>query len=358
MKNELNSDLMKKELNTEVNIEQGVLWSAGEEQEKSTLMLGQAIERYMEELRSLERRIENDQADESTTLRDIVTLNDTVLKMCAQFETDVKDEDVIKATRSYFRKRTHPILSKSYGINRIRTWPQGYQGDFKTLEGVYRDTPMSDGIGYYLDKYSQNWTLAHALRGRIEKLTELLRAELSARQDLKVLDIACGSCREVSMLVPDIKQSKAQFTCTDLDGDALDFAVKRLTHVDLASEQVKMTKYNALRMFDLDIARAEFGPQDIIYSVGYFDYLPDDFLAKLLRSLYQLLNPGGKLIAAFKDADRYRSQEYHWIADWDGFLQRTVKDFERILSEAGIPADKITMTRDRTGVIVFYSSTR
>jgi len=173
-----------------------------------------------------------------------------------------------------------------------------------------------------------------------------------------VLDIACGSCREVSLLVPDIKRSKAHFTCIDLDGDALDFAVNRLAPADLAPEQIRMNKYNALRMFDHDIASAEFGPQDVIYSVGYFDYLPDDFLVKLLRSLYQLLNKGGKLIAAFKDADRYRAEEYHWIADWDGFLQRTVKDFERILGEAGIPADKITMTRDRTGVIAFYSSTK
>jgi SAM-dependent methyltransferase len=217
---------------------------------------------------------------------------------------------------------------------------------------------MSAGIGYYLDKYILDWPLAHGLRGRLERLTELLREELTTRKDLKVLDIACGSCREVSMLVPEIKKSKAQFTCIDLDGDALDFAVNRLAPANLVPEQIKLTKYNALRMFDHDIANAEFGPQDIIYSVGYFDYLPDDFLVKLLRSLYALLNPGGKLIAAFKDAERYRSQEYHWIADWDGFLQRTEKDFERLLGEAGIPAKAMTMTRDRTGIIVFYSATK
>lgn len=349
---------MKDELEYRVNAEQDVLWSIGEEQEKYTLILGQAIERYMEELRTLERRITGDQVDEETVLRDIADLNDTVLKVCAQFETEVKDENVIKASRSYFRKRTHTLLSKSYAINRIRTWPQGYQGDYKTLEIAYRNTPMSDGIGYYLDKYILDWPLAHALRGRLEKLTGLLQDELSTRQKPKVLDIACGSCREVSMLVPEIKQSKAKFTCIDLDGDALDFAMKRFAPAELAPEQITVTKYNALRMFDHDIAKAEFGYQDVIYSVGYFDYLPDDFLVKMLRSLYQLLNKGGKLIAAFKDADRYRAQEYHWIADWDGFLQRTVKDFERILGEAGIPVDKMTMTRDRSGVIVFYSSTK
>lgn len=349
---------METNMKYEVDVEQEALWSVGEEQEKYTLILGQAIERYVEELRTIERRIASGVIEEDAVLREIVSLNDGILKICAQFEQEVKDETVIKATRSYFRKRTHTILSKSYAINRIRTWPQGYQGDHLTLEAAYRNTPMSEGIGYYLDKYILDWTLAHALRGRLERLTELLREELSTRENPKVLDIACGSCREVTMLVSDIKKSKAQYTCVDLDGDALDFAVNRLAPSDLVPEQIKLTKYNALRMFDLDIARAEFGQQDIIYSVGYFDYLPDDFLVKLLRSLYALLNPGGKLIAAFKDADRYRSQEYHWIADWDGFLQRTEKDFERILSEAGIPATAMTMTRDRTGVIIFYGATK
>lgn len=349
---------METKLKYEVDVEQGALWSVGEEQEKYTLILGQAIERYVEELRTIERRIASGEIEEEAVLREIVSLHDSILKICAQFEQEVKDDTVVKATRSYFRKRTHTILSKSYSINRIRTWPQGYQGDHLTLEAVYRNTPMSDGIGYYLDKYTLDWTLAHALRGRLERLTELLREELSARQDPKVLDIACGSCREVTMLVPEIKRSKAQYTCIDLDGDALDFAVNRLAPADLVPEQIKLTKYNALRMFDHDIASAEFGPQDVIYSVGYFDYLPDDFLVKLLRSLYALLNPGGKLIAAFKDADRYRSQEYHWIADWDGFLQRTEKDFERILGEAGIPAQAMTMTRDRSGAIIFYSATK
>ena len=349
---------MNTNLRYEVDVEQEALWSVGEEQEKYTLILGQAIERYVEGLRAIERRIASDEMEEDAVLSEIVALNDAILTICAQFEQEVKDETTIKATRSYFRKRTHAVLSKSYAINRIRTWPQGYQGDHLTLETAYRNTPMSDGIGFYLDKYLLDWQLAHALRGRLERLTELLGEELSTRENPKVLDIACGSCREVSMLVPKIKTSGARFTCIDLDGAALDFAVNRLASADLAPEQIKLTKYNALRMFDHDIASAEFGPQDIIYSVGYFDYLPDDFLVKLLRSLYALLTPGGRLIAAFKDADRYRSQEYHWIADWDGFLQRTEKDFVRILGEAGIPAQAMTMTRDRTGVIIFYRATK
>jgi SAM-dependent methyltransferase len=338
--------------------EQEALWSAGEEQEKYTLILGHSIERYMEQLREIERRCSRVDSDPDVILREVSDLNDEMLKICAQFEEEVKNEDVIKATRSYFRKRTHSILSKSYAINRCRTWPQGYQGDYKTLEAAYRNTPMSDGIGYYLDRYVMNLPLVHAVRSRLERLGEFLREELTDRQAPKVLDIACGSCREISGLIPEIRQSAADITCLDLDSDALDFAQNRLSYADLSPGQVRFIKYNALRLFDYDIAVAEFGRQDVIYSVGYFDYLPDDFLVKLLGTLFKMLNPGGSLIAAFKDANRYPSQEFHWLLDWDGFMQRTPADFERLLSDAGIPKHAVTETRDKTGVIVFYTATQ
>jgi len=350
--------MQQSDLKKAVGSEQDAHWSVGEEQEKYTIILGQAIERYLGQLRDIERRISDGEQDEGKVLAEVAAANDEVLMVCARFEQEVKDESVVKTTRSYFRNRTHPLLSKSYGINRLRTWPQGYQGDYKTLEINYQGSPMSDGIGYYLDKYLMTWPLAHALRGRIVHLVELLRNELAGRRDLKVLDIACGSCREILDLVPDIQRSAAAFTCIDMDEDALAFSADRLSLADLAPGQVSMIKYNALRMFDLDIARAEFGAQDIIYSVGYFDYLPDDFLVKMLKTLHALLNPGGKLIAAFKDAGRYRSQEYHWIVDWDGFLQRTTADFERLLAEAGIAKSAVTESRDRTGIIIFYTITK
>jgi hypothetical protein len=71
-----------------------------------------------------------------------------------------------------------------------------------------------------------------------------------------------------------------------------------------------------------------------------------------------MLNPGGKLIAAFKDANRYNAELFHWLVDWDGFLQRREKDFERILRDANIPDNAISMARVNSGSIVFYSATK
>ena len=329
-----------------------------EENEKYISYLEAATDRYIAQLRDIEHRCVKQDADAEHIMKELTVLNDSMLRVCERFEKIVKDVAAIKSARVAFRDKTDPIFSKSYGGNRTRTWPQGYQGDYKTIEFVYRNTPMSEGIGYYLDKCILSATLAVGVRERMLKLAELLKTELVDRQYPKVLNIACGPCREVHEIVPEIEKFGAHFKCIDLDSEALDFALNRLSYAGLSPDRAEFIQYNALRLFDYETAVSALGIQDIIYSVGYFDYLADDFLAKLLNSLYLMLNPGGKLIAAFKDATRYRSQIYHWPIDWDGFLQRTPDDFERLFRQAEIPGSAVSMTRVKSGSIIFYTVTK
>lgn len=316
---------------------------------------------FINQLEEIEKKCFDPEADSQKLLNEVTAAISAVLDACEKFELEVTDINIIRDARIRFHEKTNHILSKSYLINRARTWPQGYQGDFKMLETIYRNSPLSEGIGYYLDFCSLNVPLAEAVRNRIRKLEEILRDELLKRQKPSVLNIACGSCREVFELANEIEKSGAKFTCIDLDNDALSFAANRLSYTSistLSSNQVKLRKYNALRVFDDELNMSEFGKQDIIYSVGFFDYLQSDFLSNMLGALYNLLNPGGMLIAAFKDARRYRHQEFHWIADWDGFLQRDEEDFRRIFSEAKIPDSAISEMREESGVIVFYVITK
>ncbi len=316
------------------------------------------IDQYLEQLKDCESRCLRPGTDREAILDEVTVLTDSMLEACAQVEREMDDPLSVKNAQVSFRDRTHPMLSKSYCINRTRTWPNGQQGDFMTLELAYKNMPMSSGIGYYLDKYLLTTALGVGVRERVATLRDLLKNELLGRRDLKVLDIACGSCREVFELAQDIKTSGAKFTCVDLDPEALDFSLDRLTYAGLTADQADVRQYNALRMFDHETAQAEFGKQDVIYSIGFFDYLPDDFLVKLLSSLYGMLNDGGKLIAAFKDADRYRAEIFHWLVDWDGFLQRKEKDFVRLLRQAGIPDSALSMSRVDSGSIVFYTATK
>jgi SAM-dependent methyltransferase len=318
-----------------------------------------ATDLFMKRLQEIESKCNTDssESDPEMIYKELTTTISDVLESCEEFEQEVRDERVIRDAQIRFREKTNRILSKGYFANRARTWPQGYQGDYKMLEGIYRNASLSEHIGYYLDLCFLNRPLAIAVRNRMKKLQFILKDELMKRQKLSILDIACGSCREVAELAPVIEKSKAKVTCIDIDDDALAFAANRLSFTNLSplfSNQVKFRKYNALRMFDHELNMSEFGKQDIIYSIGFFDYLQNDFLVTLFKAIYDLLNPGGKLIAAFKDASRYRHQEFHWILDWDGFQQRTEEDFWSIFSDAKIPFPSISEIRDESGIIVFY----
>jgi extracellular factor (EF) 3-hydroxypalmitic acid methyl ester biosynthesis protein len=332
----------------------------GEEREKYTKYLAEATELFNKKLEDIEKRCYDPSENPEELLKATEKEINEVLYICEEFEQRVKDKDIIRDVRIRFHEKTNPILSKSYCINRARTWPQGYQGDYKTMETIYKNIPLSENIGYYLDLWSLNVTLSVAVRNRIKKLEEILRDEILKRQKPSVLNIACGSCREVFELTPEIEKSGAKFTCIDLDNDALSFAANRLSYTSispLTSNQVELRKYNALRMFDDELNMREFGKQDIIYTVGLFDYVPDDFFVSLLGALYRLLNPGGKLITVLPDAEQYRSQDYHWIVDWDGLLQRTEKDYNDLLYHAGILESVIT-TREKSGVFIFYMATK
>ena len=333
----------------------------GEEKGKYVKLLDMATEQFNKELEAIEKRCYDPNENPKELLMATEKALNDVVYICEEFEQGVKDKDIIRNARIKFREKTNPMLSKSYCINRARTWPQGQQGDYKTLEYAYKNTPLSEGLGYYLDLYFLNLDLAHAVRNRIIKLEDILRDEMLKRQQPSILNIACGSCREVFELAPVIEKSGAKFTCIDLDNDALSFAANRLSYTNISpliSNQVKLRKYNALRMFDHELNMSEFGKQDIIYSVGFFDYLRSDFLANMFQALYKSLNPGGILITSFKDASRYRHQDYHWLVDWDGFLQRTEEDFRSIFFEAQIPFSAISEMREESGVIVFYVITK
>ena len=323
--------------------------------------LDEATETFNKQLEEIEQRCLNSENDAGNLFNAVASAVTDISHAYEEFEKNVKDKDIIRDAQIRFREKTNRIISKSYFLNRARTWPQGYQGDYKMLESIYRDSPLSDGIGYYLDSYFLKLPINESARQRIKMLEEILRGELNNRVKPSVLNIACGSCREVFELAPEIENSSAKFTCFDLDNDALAFAANRLSFTNISpvtSDQVVLRKYNALRMFDHELNMSEFGKQDIIYSVGFFDYLPTEFLVDMLRALYGLLNPGGILIAAFKDAQRYRSIDGHWLVDWDGFLQRTEEDFRNIFEDAHVPESAISETRVDSGIIVFYLITK
>lgn len=331
--------------------------SAGDTIQQAISILDQKTEEYIRQLKDFED-ICSGTYDNDNLLGELTSANDSMLKACLELEKEAPlDAAQIKEAQIAFRLKTNPVLAKSHFINHARTWPKGHPGDYMILEHAYRNTPMSEGIGYYLDKYCLSSTLCTAVRGRKALLRELLQAELESRSKPSILDVACGSCREIFELSPDIERSGAKITCIDFDSEALDFAANRISYTGIL-DQLEFRKYNAFKMVNHERNIKEFGMQDVIYSVGFFDYIEDETLIRMLGSFYKLLNNGGNLIASFKDCRRYATSFYHWMVDWSAFYQRTEEDCWRLMERVGIPSEKISFSRDSSGVIMFFIATR
>jgi SAM-dependent methyltransferase len=319
-----------------------------------TEALSAAIDRFVAKLLEIEEKCTVSGHEQDELMRLTVQAITQMKRASELFERE-NDRKAIKEAQIAFREKTNPFFLKSYLMSRARTWPQGYPGDYKTLEAVYKNTPRSAGIGFYLDKYFLLTELAVAVRGRKETLKNLLLKELRKHEKTKILDIACGSCRELVEISSDIEANNAYVTCIDFDPDALAFSATRLSTSGISTDRFTFRKYNALKMISHGRNLKEFGMQDIIYSTGLYDYLESDVLVKMISALYLLLNPGGTMIISFKDCKRYSTFDYHWLVDWNAFYQRQEGDFWQILESSGIERKNVVTTREASGVILFFT---
>jgi len=283
----------------------------------------------------------------------------TILSACREFDQFFASRpDLSKHARQEFREKTNKYFEQSFFMNRARTWPQGYPGDYKTLEYTYGNAPLSKGIGLLLDQYFLSTALAVAVRKRLTTLCDILRKEIVARPGAKVLNVASGSCRELFDIAPEFNQAGASAICIDFDKDALQFSSERLSCTGIPAGRIAFRKYNAVKMVNRDRNLKEFGPQDIIYSTGFYDYIADEILVSLLDASYDLLRPGGVLIASFKDSRKYETQDYHWLVKWDAFLQRNEEQTDALFSRSILSTGTIRKFREQSGVIHFYVVTK
>lgn len=200
----------------------------------------------------------------------------------------------------YVFKEIFPYFMRSRFAERAYYKPKGYAGDFLMMEMIYANTARGDGrLGRLVDHWCLNTAAARAVRGRRGLIAGLLAREAVAfaarRRPLRILNLACGSCRELfDFLAADGDRTPVEALCVDADPEALEF-----TH-----QQINVFPHQAvIRLMQADVLRWIIGREkhplgnlDFIYSVGLADYLEDHLLQTLARQAYAHLKPGGALV--------------------------------------------------------------
>jgi extracellular factor (EF) 3-hydroxypalmitic acid methyl ester biosynthesis protein len=288
------------------------------------------------------------------------TLLDMLSEMraaCRQMELDLADGGgTLKSVQQRFRHAIAPWFDRSPMMNRAKTKPRGYAGDYMMLTAVYDGKPLSKGLAGYLDLFFLGTELGRAVPARMVALRDFLKVEISRRPtESSILNVACGPCQEYAHGFPSMQARGACVTCVDFDTEAIAYSQSTVVASRDDLPEFRFVRYNALRMKASKPFIEKYGKFDIVYSVGLCDYIPDKQLIAMLHGWGELLKPEGVLYVAFKDTEQYDKTDYQWLTDWY-FFQRTEAECRDLFLKAGWRNDELSMTRDSTGIIMNYSA--
>ncbi len=275
-------------------------------------------------------------------------------------DTVLDNPCITKDIKQRVRALLGHFLYQSQVFRRALEKPRGYPGDYQMLEMAYDNREVSNGIGYYLDRYGLDRPYSEAIRKRKDMMRDILQSYItnSPCRDLKILNLASGACREIRELlnesVPCTRH--VDLKCIDQDEEAIAFSHNKLADLDTGHMDIDLIKGNILRLEELDLGGDN--SFDLIYSIGIADYLQDRMLTKIFQDCYHKLKKGGKLVIAYKDRERNKPLAFNWYGDWN-FVPRNEEELLDMIYDAmGKDNISIHITRESTGIIFFADITK
>lgn len=277
-----------------------------------------------------------------------------------EIEHIAKHRNFVKKVKQRFRSIVGEWAYESTIMKRAYDKPRGYPGDYRMLEIIYDNRIYSENLGTFFDRYFLDHPYAEAVRQRKEMMREVLKDcfDDNDKGILKILNLACGSCKEIRDLFANSfnYSYKTVFTLVDHDEEALEFSKSHLNSAVLPPNvSVEFLKENILKFpGDSLYYSKRLGRQDIIYSIGLIDYIPDRILKKIIRFCFDLLVPKGKLILTHKDVSKDTKSPIpiDWFCDWQ-FVPRSKEQVISLLKDVMPEVTHFDIKWESSGLIFF-----
>lgn len=209
------------------------------------------------------------------------------------------------AACAHLRERVWRFILCSEFLARTNLRPRGYAGDSVLMQWIYDEGYLgASTFGKLLHKHPVETPAAQAVRNRRQMIADEARAAAAEREGgagpLRIMSVACGPAWELRDLFA-TGADAARYAITLLDQDSEAIAEARAGVEDAARsiaapidatylcESVRTPRSGA------ELAEA-WGRFDLIYSMGLFDYLGERTAKALVAKLYEMLEPGGRMI--------------------------------------------------------------
>ena len=262
------------------------------------------------------------------------------------------DPKTVAAHKDYTERVLTPDFMPGPVMRRCYEKPLGYPGDYQIMNYVYEwqragDTPYEKLL------HRIGIVTGECVGTRLRMTKELISQRVAAHpgdEPMRIANLGCGSAYELyEYLQIDHLPRPLECTLIDQDHRALSCAYEQA--YPSVSRHKGRVKIQCLETSFAKLLKAgelfkSMPPQDMIYSLGLFDYLSARRAKALTRDLYEQVVPGGQLIIANVKTGRETCMwPLEFVTDWS-LVYRTEGDM-RAMAE-GLDIAGLTIAEDPT----------
>jgi extracellular factor (EF) 3-hydroxypalmitic acid methyl ester biosynthesis protein len=272
------------------------------------------------------------------------------------------DRDLVAPHNAFGKRLVLPLLLASPFVHRTLTKPLGYAGDYEMVNMMFCDPFSGPSLfGKMVNLYALQLPPIVAHRNRIDYLQRTLQNEalrVAAKSgEMKVFNMGCGPAQEVQRFIASSElANRAHFTLVDFNDETLAYTLRLLG--DLKRRHARRTGIRtvkkAVHMLVKSVHRADDfmrpGQYDLIYCAGLFDYLNDLVCQQMMDIFYELLAPGGLLVATNVDSHPARNQMECFL-EWN-LIYRDNRGLRAVAPQKATDP-QMAIKRDPSGVNVF-----
>jgi extracellular factor (EF) 3-hydroxypalmitic acid methyl ester biosynthesis protein len=263
------------------------------------------------------------------------------------------------AHHAYIKRHLHPLVLCSPFAYRTFHKPLGYAGDYEMVNMLLRD-PREGGSVFA--KLLNCWFIAQppaqAHRNRIEYLTNKLQEEtlrvMRRNGQASIFNLGCGPASEVQRFMADSAiADHASFLLLDFNDETLEFAKRALNEVKGQHHRktgIQLAKRSVMQILKTG-GRSSTGTYDLVYCAGLFDYLPDRMCKELMNIFYDMLTPGGLLLATNVDCSNPIRNMLDYLLEWH-LIYRNGQQMLQFTPERS-RSDLVAVYADPTSVNIF-----
>ncbi|MBC8403986.1 MAG: hypothetical protein H8E15_02075 [Planctomycetes bacterium] len=273
---------------------------------------------------------------------------------------------LVETAQEYAASELMPLLAACPMHSRAYDKPLGYAGDYKLmLLGQDEDLKGESLYGCLLHHTVQNFGLGHAIVERCHTARKAVSEVVSQDKPTRIVSLASGPAIELKIFLAEHPQLKHQveLILVDQDLEALETAHSSLSKEILNRSDGHLIKLSCLH-FSIGQIISPSGESerrlisdvlsgvDLIYSMGLFDYLQRAVALKLMRNVYPLLSPGGRMYIGNLERVSDCSWAMEYAVHWS-LIYRTRVDMLDLSTRMRLPVDNATVKRDASGHCLF-----